>query len=164
MNLYRISSTVIASGLLFLNSVAWSADTPDTDLEENFSKFIKVNGIQSWPRLAYCGYEYPFSDKTVGIILEIITPTMAIGRWDSGCIVPVEHTLTGWPDHLQPGKYVVAVTSTGRYDSSWKNHSLHVIGVFGTNADCTTCIDFAIKQICSTASVGDNNDQICERK
>ena len=158
LDLSWVRNSVIAITLILTNFFNAYAN----EIEDDLVLFAHQSGIQSWPRLDGCAYSEDFTNKTVGIIIDVRSAISASARWDGRCHVPISHELNNWPSNLSFGRYIVAVSSEP--DNKWdekRNRTLNVIAVLGDKPNQDKLISAAIKMICSR---GQSYDRDCEIK
>jgi len=145
------------------------AQAQDATVELN--TFAAQWGVQDWPRLEGCGYQRSFQEQVVGLILDVRSERVAVARWDGRCHVPVRHTLTAWPQDLEPGRYVVAVTlaperrAAGAHSHmDRRNIPLQILGVMGDTPNQEPYINVALQRICASPAVSAETDRDCAER
>lgn len=140
---------------------ACSGSPPAAPAPDRLAAFEVANGIRDWPQLQGCGYDRPFAGTVVGVVLDVRSPASAYAR-ETGCKVPPEHGLAGWPEHLPPGRYVVAVTTDyGHHDIISRHFVLQVVAVLGERPDDEASIVQAMARICAAPGPADSDDRQC---
>lgn len=123
----------------------------EQEAEHKLTEFASTAGIDFWPALKICAYAEAFGNRRAGLLLTVINGRQAQARWDGSCRAPVPHEISGWPDGLPPGDYIVSARADTERNSGHPagNRHLRIDSVFQGSAASGTLLRMFMRRVCA---------------